>query len=475
MPWPAVEQVVQVAAQLRVAARPGAARCRASGAGPGRSWHRIASKTPRCAGVSQPCAAGWTACAYTHAALGADVATACAVNESRSTRCPPVTASTRAGRSLSITLRRVGTLWRQTSLTPPRGSTVTDAEFPSHRCGAAMTQTPVSDPTSDPITTVPAEVLRDLHRRMVRIRLFEEEAGKLMEGGRMPGFLHLYVGQEAIAAGVMATLRDRRRDHLDPPRPRARRRQGRRPALHVRRAVRQDHRLLQGPRRQHAHQRPEHRHARRERHRRRRHPARRGRGAGGVLQGPGLGGGAVLRRRRHRTSAPSTSRRTWPPCCTCRSCSSARTTAMPSSPRRPSTCCSRTSPTAPPPTACRARSSTAWTPSRSTSPPRSWSSGPGPASGPSLLEAKTYRYYDHQGVKGLRTLYRTQEEIDDLEGAGRDRARSRPVWSPRTSSSVEECQAVWRETGDEIVEAIKFGEDSPDPDPADLLDNVYTV
>ncbi len=52
------------------------------------------------------------------------------------------------------------------------------------------------------------EVLRDLHRRMVRIRLFEEEAGKLMEGGRMPGFLHLYVGQEACAAGVMTALRD---------------------------------------------------------------------------------------------------------------------------------------------------------------------------------------------------------------------------------------------------------------------------
>ena len=67
-----------------------------------------------------------------------------------------------------------------------------------------MTKTPVKD---DPVTGLPPEVLRDLHRRMVRIRLFEEEAGKLMEGGRMPGFLHLYVGQEAVAAGVMATLR----------------------------------------------------------------------------------------------------------------------------------------------------------------------------------------------------------------------------------------------------------------------------
>ncbi|MDL5205743.1 thiamine pyrophosphate-dependent dehydrogenase E1 component subunit alpha [Streptomyces sp. ALI-76-A] len=53
-----------------------------------------------------------------------------------------------------------------------------------------------------------AQVIRDLHERMVRIRLFETEAGKLMEAGKLPGFLHLYVGQEAVAAGVMAALRD---------------------------------------------------------------------------------------------------------------------------------------------------------------------------------------------------------------------------------------------------------------------------
>ena len=52
------------------------------------------------------------------------------------------------------------------------------------------------------------EVLLDIHERMVRIRIFEEEAGKLMENGKVPGALHLYVGQEAVAAGVMAHLSD---------------------------------------------------------------------------------------------------------------------------------------------------------------------------------------------------------------------------------------------------------------------------
>jgi len=51
-------------------------------------------------------------------------------------------------------------------------------------------------------------VVRELHRRMLRIRLFEEAAGRLFEANRIPGFIHLYVGQEAVAAGVCVALRD---------------------------------------------------------------------------------------------------------------------------------------------------------------------------------------------------------------------------------------------------------------------------
>ncbi len=52
------------------------------------------------------------------------------------------------------------------------------------------------------------ERLLDLHRRMVRIRTFEDEAGALSEAGKIPGALHLYVGEEAVAAGVMSQLTD---------------------------------------------------------------------------------------------------------------------------------------------------------------------------------------------------------------------------------------------------------------------------
>ena len=59
-----------------------------------------------------------------------------------------------------------------------------------------------------PTLDLAPEVHLDLHRRMVRIRLFEEAAGRLAEANKLPGFLHLYVGEEAVAAGVCGALTD---------------------------------------------------------------------------------------------------------------------------------------------------------------------------------------------------------------------------------------------------------------------------
>ena len=43
-------------------------------------------------------------------------------------------------------------------------------------------------------------------REMLRIRRFEERAAEAYTQGRIRGFLHLYIGEEAIAAGLMAAL-----------------------------------------------------------------------------------------------------------------------------------------------------------------------------------------------------------------------------------------------------------------------------
>ncbi len=49
----------------------------------------------------------------------------------------------------------------------------------------------------------------NLYEIMVKIRQFEEKAKELFLSGELGGFLHLYNGQEAIAAGVCANLTDK--------------------------------------------------------------------------------------------------------------------------------------------------------------------------------------------------------------------------------------------------------------------------
>src|SRR5262252_7352436 len=52
-----------------------------------------------------------------------------------------------------------------------------------------------------------AQVVYSLYRTMILIREFELKAREVFRTGRMPGFIHVYVGEEAVAAGVCAQLR----------------------------------------------------------------------------------------------------------------------------------------------------------------------------------------------------------------------------------------------------------------------------
>ena len=52
-----------------------------------------------------------------------------------------------------------------------------------------------------------ADMLR-MFEQMTRIREFDERAGLLMEQARVPGSVHLYCGEEAIAVGVCEALND---------------------------------------------------------------------------------------------------------------------------------------------------------------------------------------------------------------------------------------------------------------------------
>jgi pyruvate dehydrogenase E1 component alpha subunit len=53
---------------------------------------------------------------------------------------------------------------------------------------------------------VTAETARHLLREMVRIRRFEERCVELYSAASIRGFMHLYIGEEAVAVGVMQAL-----------------------------------------------------------------------------------------------------------------------------------------------------------------------------------------------------------------------------------------------------------------------------
>ena len=56
--------------------------------------------------------------------------------------------------------------------------------------------------------TVTPELLREFFREMLLIRRFEEKVEERFRAGELPGFLHVAIGQEAVAVGVIRALEE---------------------------------------------------------------------------------------------------------------------------------------------------------------------------------------------------------------------------------------------------------------------------
>lgn len=92
--------------------------------------------------------------------------------------------------------------------------------------------------------------------------------------------------------------------------------------------------------------------------------------------------------------------------------------------------------------------------------------------GPTLVEARTYRFSGHHlGDPG--TSYRTREEVEEHR-------RRDPIALFRQKVLAEgavapaELDAVEREVAAEIEAAVRFGRESPLPSPASVLDDIYS-
>jgi pyruvate dehydrogenase E1 component alpha subunit len=92
--------------------------------------------------------------------------------------------------------------------------------------------------------------------------------------------------------------------------------------------------------------------------------------------------------------------------------------------------------------------------------------------GASLLEIRTFRYVGHSMSDAASGTYRSKEELD----ASRQRD---PIvlleTRMRDLGLLDDAQlaALDAEVVAEVADAVKFAEESPDPDPAELWTEVY--
>ena len=60
----------------------------------------------------------------------------------------------------------------------------------------------------DQFDGIPREKLLEILRSMLMSRRFEEKTAESYQVGKIGGFCHLYIGQEAVATGAISALRE---------------------------------------------------------------------------------------------------------------------------------------------------------------------------------------------------------------------------------------------------------------------------
>jgi len=81
----------------------------------------------------------------------------------------------------------------------------------------AKTTRKAADRSGDAAPLVDDDLLLEFYRRMLLVRRFEEKVGQMYGMGLIGGFCHLYIGQEATGASVLATAARRLKQHFLTP------------------------------------------------------------------------------------------------------------------------------------------------------------------------------------------------------------------------------------------------------------------
>jgi pyruvate dehydrogenase E1 component alpha subunit len=325
----------------------------------------------------------------------------------------------------------------------------------------------------DEVTPATRELVLDLHRRMVRIRRFEERAGKLVESGDMPGFLHLYVGQEAVAAGVCSALTDA--DQITSTH------RGHGHAIAKGAEFRPMFAELYGKTTGYCKGRGGSMHI---------VDMNRGMLGANAIVGGGIpiavGAAFASQYRNDGTVAVSffgdgatnigafheavNMAAVWdlPVIFICENNGYAEFTPQDRH-MKLTDIAERAISYGIPGVIVDGMDALAVRAVMLDAVDRAKR-----GEGPTLIEAKTYRYFDHQGIKGMRIPYRDPAEVEAWKT--RDAITLiETIGVERGLATAEEFAAIWAETEADIEDGIEFARTSPDPDPADILDDVYTA
>jgi len=92
--------------------------------------------------------------------------------------------------------------------------------------------------------------------------------------------------------------------------------------------------------------------------------------------------------------------------------------------------------------------------------------------GPTLIEAKTYRFDEHSNRLAIPIKYREEEEVAHWRGARDPIALYRAVLlSHHPLATIEEIEAAVAKLAED---AVQFAKDSPEPEMQDLIDCMYS-
>jgi pyruvate dehydrogenase E1 component alpha subunit len=91
--------------------------------------------------------------------------------------------------------------------------------------------------------------------------------------------------------------------------------------------------------------------------------------------------------------------------------------------------------------------------------------------GPTLIEARTYRFRGH--FEGDPQIYRSKEEVEWWMNNKDPIKIFEKYLLERGVATREELDAIWKRVSNEVEEAVKFAEESPYPSPEELYDDVF--